>query len=89
MFDKHTFDKLRFVVMPEWERLVSAFAATDDGTFVYVVVSSNRYKTSNRTLALLDNKFTGRLDGAFAKNFPYGFAVQRVIWPVTVTWRTR
>src|SRR3990167_5537342 len=80
-FDNHPIDKLPFEIIPEWIEIGFSFPLTDDGQFVYVGrIDAIVRELDNDHLRILDHKFTGRVDGMFAKQFRMDSQFSGYIW---------
>ena len=80
-FDNHPISKLPFIVVPDWIEIGFSFPLTDDGHFVFVgrIDAIVRDLETDR-LRILDHKFTGRVDGRFAKGFTMDSQFSGYIW---------
>lgn len=80
-FDNHPVNKLPFVVVPEWVEIGFSFPLTDDGHYIFVGrIDAIVRDLETDHLRILDHKFTGRVDGRFAKGFTMDSQFSGYIW---------
>jgi hypothetical protein len=80
-FDNHLISKLPFVVIPERIEIGFSFPLTDDGHYVFVGrIDAVVRDLETDHLRIMDHKFTGRVDGAFAKGFTMDSQFSGYIW---------
>lgn len=80
-FDNHPVSKLPFVIIPDWVEIGFSFPLTDDGHIIFVGrIDAIVRDLETDHLRILDHKFTGRVDGAFAKGFTMDSQFSGYIW---------